>query len=168
MKKYLTPELKEYYMNDFKDNVITCTNENWKLDDGVLHTLTEINKSADIQCIYSRRCSNEEAFRSEENSSYIALVITEPLEEKMNTIAERLKKKYGEQFEMFVNEPIEKYPMAELREQFQEGDSALKMGCCLREDYFNITVFMPMMCSYDLRLHAEFWADLHTALTNIR
>jgi hypothetical protein len=55
--KYLTKEIKQYYMDDFNNNVVKCTDEYWGLDEGVLEVCTEINKNDNVQTLYSKKYS---------------------------------------------------------------------------------------------------------------
>ena len=54
-EKRLTPALKAYYMQDFNDNVLTCTDEFWKIDDRLKNLLIKINKNKNVQTLFSRR-----------------------------------------------------------------------------------------------------------------
>lgn len=162
--KYLTPELKEYYMNDFNNNVLPCTDEYWGLDKGTRDILININKSNNIQTIYSRKLCNYEPdtiYDVVRECSFICFLITEKIVNDINNIVNLFETKY-EFFDFNINAP----------RKFISGYDGMpvdvaKMASMYDYKYFNTDVFQFIIESSELKDHEEFWKDISKYLTNL-
>jgi len=155
MKQYLTPERKEMYMKDFKENVLTCKDEYWQLDKDIEDTLIAINQHQDRQTLYSRCYTS----KSEDAPlSYLMLSITSDYEPKLNKIVNTLKQKYNKEFRFDV----------ELPTRFL-GDTnnplASHLSCNTNEEHFNTSVFSLQFYTNKIKKHKEFWLEIKNLLT---
>ena len=139
---YLTPELKEYYQKDFTENVLTCTDDFWKLDDNLRELLININKSQNVQTLYSRRMNSTQD-ANKVSMLYVMYSVKTPIKI----------------FKAFKKE-IQKVP------SFRGGyanklnvdmDMNVNMGCMNNKNYFKHGVLMLTMKSEDLKEHELFW-----------
>lgn len=154
MKQYLTTERKEMYMKDFNENVLSCIDAYWKLDEGVVKTLIAINQHQDRQTIYSRLHTRDS---HEQPLSYLMLSITKDFEPKFNKIVHILKNKYKEDFRFDIEEPT----------QFlgdTENPLASHLSCNTNEEHFNTSVFSLQLYTQKAKIHKAFWLDLENLL----
>jgi hypothetical protein len=148
---YLTPELKAYYMQDFNDNVLTCTDDFWKLDDNLRELLIKINKSQNVQTLYSRRMNSTED-PNKVSMLYIIYSVKTPIKV----------------FKAFKKE-IRKVPSFRGGYVFKlnvDMDMSVKMGCMNDKNYFKHGVLMLTMKSEDLKEHELFWNIIEKHLPN--
>lgn len=154
---YLTPELKEYYMNDFNNNVLKCEDEFWDLDEGLQDILININKSDKIQTLYSRRFNGDLGEDGDNDVSMLWILLS--------------KDGDNEKFSKFINEcedTIQYFeffycPPEYLKQKMDEG---IIMGCMQDEKYFNSGAIMIKMCG-DIDEHDIFWGLIEKYLPNL-
>lgn len=139
---HLTPELKAYYMQDFNDNVLTCTDDFWKLDDNLRELLININKSQNVQTLYSRRMNSTQD-PNKVSMLYVMYSVKTPIKT----------------FKAFKKE-IQKVPSFRggyVNKLHVDMDMSVKMGCMNNKNYFKHGVLMLTMKSEDLKEHELFW-----------
>jgi hypothetical protein len=148
---YLTPELKKYYMQDFNDNVLTCTDDFWKLDDNLRDLLIKINKSQNVQTLYSRRMNSTQD-PNKVSMLYVLYSVKTPIKT----------------FKAFKKE-IQKVPSFRggyVHKLNVEMDMSINMGCMNDKKYFNKGALMLTMMSEDLKEHELFWSIIEKHLPN--
>jgi hypothetical protein len=148
---YLTKEIKEYYMNDFTNNVVNCSDEFWDLDEGLLEICTDINKNDNVQTLYSRRCLKN---NDENEASFLWLMISEQADvDKINTFIRTCKREHKKfQFDY-------KHITAEL-------DPDIKMGAMQDINYFQYGVVVVRIDSNKLKEHNLFWETIERHIKN--
>jgi hypothetical protein len=144
---YLTPELKAYYQKDFTENVLPCTDRNWKLHQDLVDLLIQTNKNDNIQTIYSKKSD-----RSDE-PSYLYF--------SANKIGE---KQLFELAIILTNEIKDSYFMVMPPNNKGFGDKKVVMGCNTNKDFFNVKVFAFQVDSRNLKHHKLFWKLLSDKL----
>ena len=150
MRKYLTPERKEMYAKDFKENVLTCKDEYWKLDRGLEATLIAINQHQDRQTIYSRFYTSD----SEDGPlSYLILSITKDYEPQLNKVASILKNKYKKEFKFDIEPPTKFLGDT-------ENPLASNLSCNTNPEHFNISLFNLQLYTKKPKVHKAFWSDI--------
>lgn len=154
--KYLTPELKAFYLKDFIENVIPCTDDYWALDNGIKEQLININKSQDIQTLYSKKCVNLDI---DESTSYIIIAITKDYEPKLNRFIKAMKPKY-KTFECFYSAANTDYAPDPWSPEVD------KMSCMSNNKHFGIGHYVIQISSRKLLKHEEFWKDLEKYLVD--
>jgi hypothetical protein len=140
--KYLTSELKQKYMEDFNANVLPCTKEYWRIDDGLRDALIKINKNKRVQTLYSK---NAKHFY---DISYLMLAVTEDYESKVLNLSKKLKRLFHK-FSFDIIEPAKFV-----------GDEGINMSCHINEDHFNITVFWFVVSEQNKESNKLFWKYL--------
>lgn len=167
--KFLTPELKNSYMRDFNENVLTCTHSQWKLDEGVKDILIEINKNSNIQTLYSKRNQGapsrgthpKKLFKASNWVSYLVLTISEqiPLNDFL-PFEKHCIKKYGNKFILIASRQAE--PIS---------DDLIKlpvyMSCTKNKEHWNICNIWISIDSKNVNDHNEFWSDIEKYLTQL-
>ena len=155
MDKYLTTELKGYYMKDFNEKVVPFAEESWKLDEGVLEYLQTINKNSLIQTLYSKKYSVGKPVNND-YESYLMFSYAEELEDKL--------------FKVFLSQTTSAfsynddskcyftftYPEIEEGEE-EENDTRVNIGCVRNGNYFNVNRIWVHFVDYDPNNHIRFW-----------
>jgi hypothetical protein len=148
---FLTPKLKAYYMQDFNDNVLSCTDDFWKIDDNLRELLININKNQNVQTLYSRRRNstqdtNEVSFlwvlHSKTANQKTMLALRNELFEKIHSFRGGFKP---------VNINL---------------DMGVKMNCMNDKNYFKNGALMLTMSSKDINQHNLFWDILEKHIPN--
>lgn len=161
---YLTPELKDYYMRDFENNILTIRHELWKLDDGLINILIEINKNKNIQTLYSKWWSN--SFTSMTSESYLTFCYTKQIELNLFrfVIPELLIRQNN------INKSMVSYcfyypkPNANYHEN---EPTEIDLLCITDPNYFNINTIQITLSSGYRDAHEKFWMDLNEKLSLI-
>ena len=149
--KNLTPELKAYYMADFVENVLPCKDEFWKLDDGLADLLTRINKSNNIQTLYSRRRTYA---NDKNNVSSLWILVSENVKNsKIRIFVDECNKKLAD----FQCVPVE--------DIVQNLKPEIPMNCMTDSNYFNNGAVMISVKSPVQHNHEVFWKLLEKHLT---
>ena len=149
---YLTKEIKEYYMNDFTNNVVNCSDEFWGLDEGLLEICTDINKNDNVQTLYSRRCLKD---NDENNISFLWIMISEQADvDKINTFIRTLKRQH--KFHKFMPTKME------INGQLPD----IKIGATQDINYFQHGVIEVRIESKKLKEHNLFLETIARHLKN--
>jgi hypothetical protein len=149
---YLTKEIKEYYMNDFTNNVVNCSDEFWGLDEGLLKICTDINKNDNVQTLYSRRCLKD---NDENNISFLWIMISEQADvDKINTFIRTLKRQH--KFHTFMPTKMEINGLL----------PDIKIGATQDINYFQHGVIEVRIESKKLKEHNLFWETIARHLKN--
>ena len=144
---YLTPELKAYYQKDFTENVLPCTDKNWKLHKDLGDLLIQINKNDNIQTIYSKKSD-----RSAE-ASYLYFSANKVGEKQLIELAIKLTNQVKDSYFMIMPPNNKGF-----------GDERVVMGCNTNKDFFNVKVFAFQVDSKNLKDHKQFWNILKESL----
>ncbi len=160
---YLSKETKEYYYNDFIENVIPETNPSWKLSEYLKPILYELNSCERIQPLYSqfpdaRRPSSEQI-------SYLRVAYFEELElplfrDVLSFFTILYKDSYSSKFYFTFHD-------SDVEEPFHAGDPKIKMGCFSNPDFFKINYIMFWFKSEEQEKHREFWEKLRNRLSTL-
>lgn len=153
--KYLTPELKTYYMKDFNENVLTCTDPYWKLDEGLKEILIAINKFPNIQTLYSKKCNE---LIGENPISYLILAVHKRQAFKLITVFDKIK---TQETNLIITQPNNMYAP-----DIKQIPNAKHLACLADKDFFNITQFRFDLIVPDLEEHENFWKELTKYLVN--
>ena len=149
--KNLTPELKAYYMADFEQNVLPCRDEFWKLDDGLADLLIRINKSNNIQTLYSRR-----RIYANDKNCVSSLWILVSKDVKNSTIKKFVKE---------CNEKLVNFQCIPVEDIVQNLKPEISMNCMTDSNYFNNGAVMISVKSPIQHNHELFWKLLEKHLT---
>jgi hypothetical protein len=144
---YLTPQLKEYYQKDFTENVLPCTDVNWKLHPKLIDLLVQINKNDNIQTIYSKK--SEVKYEP----SYLYVSANKVGEKQLFELGVKLTEQIKDTCFMVMSPNDKKY-----------GDSEIVMGCNTNDQYFNVKVFAFQIYTKKLKNHKLFWKFLYDNL----
>jgi len=145
---YLTPELKQYYQNDFNTNVLPCKDEYWGLHPSLIDLCQDINKNEHIQTIFSCKApKGEEISYLYLAADEIGVKLLENLFDKLTDISD---------FVIYnVNKP----------EQYQSKYvGQLEMGCLKDKNYFNINVHCFTLISANKYEQKKFWRTIKKCL----
>ena len=151
---YLTKEMKEYYMNDFTNNVVNCSDKYWGLDKGLLEICTEINKNKNVQTVYSKKYSGKHSCNP---ISYLWILISEDADvDKINKFIRECQSKI-EKFEFMhysAPEPIK-----------NERKDIVNL-CVTDPKYLQHGYISVSMCSEKLKDHKFFWETIKRNIKN--
>ncbi|MDH4472272.1 MAG: hypothetical protein QE487_06670 [Fluviicola sp.] len=157
MDKYLTPELKAYYMNDFNEKVVPFSEESWKLDDGVLEYLQTINRNPLIQTLYSKKYNINKSVNND-SESYLMFTYARELEDKLFKVflsQTTSAFSYGDDSKCYFTFT---YPeIEEEEEDDEEDDNRVNIGCVRDGNYFNINRIWVHFVDYGPNSHVRFW-----------
>lgn len=149
--KNLTPELKAYYMADFEQNVLNCDDDFWQLDYGLKDLLININRSPNIQTLYSRK-------RNDKNDtniySFLWILISEDVSDaKVNNFIRDAKSKLYD----FSCQPVKRIT--------QNKEKHIKMNCINDSKYFKNGAIMIQVVTPEQNEHHVFWKLIKKHLT---
>ncbi|MBL4861788.1 MAG: hypothetical protein JKY09_02065 [Crocinitomicaceae bacterium] len=163
---YLTLESKEYYLKDFNENVLTCKDNTWRLDQGLRDLLIKINTNGNFQTLYSKLHSDKKLPTSR-NDSYIQFAYKKDVEQKLfKGVLPRITKKYcgfADDTKCFYDFlfPHENY-------NYRDKESAIiNLGCLSDENYFKINHIRLFFNSDSVKKHDLFWQEVCEELTAI-
>ena len=146
MKKYLNPSLKKYY-NDILEEAIKIEGP-WMLDSGIEPYTTSINKSKNIQTIYSKKGKD---FANHYYRSYLRIAYTAKVERKLlNEVKPFLENSF-------------KFKVMEIEAHTQEPNNSICGGL----NYHNINVIHFELVSKTEKQDQQFWDELQKALSNL-
>lgn len=128
---YLNPELKEYYKNDFIENVLKVEDSFWGVPVGIVDMLKQLNDSENIQPLYSCYPDNPS-----KKNGYLLFAYNHEVENVINTtvipeLTQSLKEIKHGKFTSVLSKPRS-------NENYRGGKSKYKMGCIDNPDYFLI------------------------------
>lgn len=152
---YIDSKSKDYYYSDFNENVLTETNEFWKLNEIIKPYLIELNNCKTIQPLYSKFPCNDN-FGSD-SESYIKFGYTEDIELYLfRIIIPYFISKYNKLFES-------KFYYLFIKPKDNPNfikNSKFKSGCNSNPDYFRINHIHFFYENQNIEKHKEFWEDL--------
>ncbi len=152
--KKLTPELKQYYMQDFNDNVLTCTDNFWKIDDRLKDLLIKINKNKNVQTLYSRR--RNDANDTNVGSFLWIHIAPSVSDDKVNKFIRECKANIA----MFA------INYCEYKHLVQNLDMSVKMNCINDKQYYKNGAIIIEMISPEQVDHDKFWSIIEKHLPN--
>lgn len=165
---YLNKELKEKYVKDFNENVLTNSDPEWKLDDNISGHLIQINLNPHIQTLYSsggasnRRSYIWFCFSKELKSpieDFIIPQIKHEWEQELNKNPHWRARGNEAIFESYLSEPEQKPE--------EEMGCSYKMGCRTDPDFFNVYYFIWRFEEGNDLQHKWFWDTVSDKLSNI-
>lgn len=160
---YLDSNSKEYYYSDFKENVLTETNEFWKLNETIKPYLIELNNCRKIQPIFSKFPDNDNSLSNFE--SHINFAYTKDLE--LNLFREIIP-----YFVYQYNQPFESrfhYSFFKPKDNIIfRKESKFKLGCILNQNYFRINHLNFVYENHNNDKHIEFWKDITSIFKEIK
>ena len=161
MDKFLTPERKSYYMNDFQNKVLVYHEDFWKLDDGLPDLLIRINANPKIQTLYSQKYSSGKMTNT--GTSYLQFTYTEEIEGKL------FKEQLPQIMSSFnYDEDIQCYYSFEYPQKESDCDEVkIQLGCVKDPDYFDINVIDLHFRCFDPNEHNRFWEDITERLSSL-
>jgi len=167
--RYLTKKLKEYYIKDFHDNVLTETSISWKLDAPIRDYLIKINKNNNIQTLYSKFYGNDHSLNHDQ--SYLEFAYTKKVEIRL------LREFFPRIVSMFNQLPAvdNHYSGSTCYFSFNEpkidrtlsDEPIYKMGFHTNRYYKNINRYWLSLESSNKDLHNEFWKTITADLASI-
>jgi hypothetical protein len=150
--RYLNKELKSYYLKDFQENVLTF-NGSQAISTKIIGVCNAINRSKVIQTLYSMYCELQPGKNSFCYTSYLDLAFFEEVKENLESTGNYFVQRFGSEFELILFCP--KFPNPNYN-----PDSPTKMGCYIKEDYFNIFHFRFILRTLRRNgKHDSFWKD---------
>ncbi len=150
---YLTKEIKEYYMNDFTNNVVNCSDEYWGLDEGVLDICTEINKNNNVQTLYSKKYSGGKG----SDISYLWILYGKDV--SVNEINEFVKE-CESKLDLFL------FEYCEAPEPIISDREDIANLCLADPKYLQYGFVNMMMGSFDVEQHNLFWEIIARHIKN--
>jgi hypothetical protein len=153
-EKRLTQELKNYYMQDFNDNVLSCTDNFWKIDDRLKNLLIKINKNKNVQTLYSRR--RNDANDSNVGSFLWIHIAPNVSDDKLNKFIRECKANIS----MFAIDFFEHKHLV------QNLDMSVKMNCVNDKKYYKNGAIIIEMISPEQFEHDKFWNIVEKHLPN--
>ena len=154
--KYLTPELKAKYMVDFNENVLTCTDEYWGLDNGLKDLLITINSNPNIQTLYSRKCNCNGI---DGYDSYLWFLFSKDIDfDRINRFATRCASKHN----IFTFEYLD-----DAGEYIEPSYKIPNMGCVYDKSYLQNGIHIFYMQSKNIKKHNMFWNDIKDFFTTL-
>lgn len=158
MSNYLTPQLKEYYYQDFLRLLEFTDSEFWDLDEDTIGSLRIINANPNINTLYSKRYSGEFGVSG---TSYIQFCFSEQIEVKLNSVVKELEKEFVDFAEVY-------FSLQEPRENLvYSPDSNHQIGCRTNPNYFNIKHWKLKIETTVENIHGKFWEIVPTKLSQI-
>lgn len=159
---YLSASTKASYQRDFIENVLSETHEGWKLSSFIVDHLVELNKSNDVQPLYSKFPDN--SLSLSRNESYLEIAYAENVELKLfrETLPTLLIKHNdnGSKLNYLFHEPRD-------NANYRDGARNFKMGCLTNPDYFRINHVRISFYNDYKENHVRFWDDLKNSLIAI-
>jgi hypothetical protein len=157
--------MKKRYMHDFENHVLEYKKADaWKLDAGLDHILSKINKNPHIQSLYSRKDSFEKAEYLHE--SYIEFCFSDNVELRLfreiipsfnfNFIKE-FRSVFYYQFDFPRDNP-----------NFIAEVEPTGMYCVDDENYFRVNTIRFTLESPIKMIHEKFWHAVEETLSEIR
>ena len=159
---YLSEELKEYYMKDFNEKVLTCDDDFWDLDEGLKELLININANPRVQTLYSKYLGNNFGSRK----SYLEFAYSKEIEQKLLVNLQELTNKYtsNEEDDNYAEDETCKYKLCSPKENANaDGDnsmSVIKLASAIDPNYFMVNHIEVTLNSYSPKKHQQFWTDL--------
>lgn len=168
--KYLTPELKSHYMNDFINNVLTCDADFWTLDQDVKDSLIAINQNPNVQTLYSMKSVWIPGKSDAKNESYLKFAYSQNVEmELFKVFLPQITMMYcfndlsGNDSRCYY-----KFDYPHINMNFKaEKDRICNMGCLSNKDYFQINHIELTLKSHSKEKHDKFWNDVQNGLLNL-
>jgi hypothetical protein len=157
---YLSENLKKKYMTDFNNNVLKYEKEFWKIDNGLLKILIQINKNPYIQTLYSKKydTKNLDSFPT----SYLQICYESEIVLKIfkNKILPNFMAKYNVEDSKFICTflPPEDNPC------YEDNQERFGLACIDDKDYYRIHSIRMNLESYYGNIHNSFWEDLYNKL----
>jgi hypothetical protein len=165
MDIYLDKESKAYYMTDFNQNVLGCSDDSWKLDEGLEPMLKTINRNAKVQTLYSQKHYPGKRDNTDEN--YIRFAFAQELEEKLlKDVVPRITSNYS----LHLVNCVCSYQYIKASERFNHKKDHVtsSMGCRADKDYFRVNTIKISMTSYDYDRILKFWEDITSELSQLK
>ncbi|MEY3498420.1 MAG: hypothetical protein RL308_89 [Bacteroidota bacterium] len=161
---HLFPELKDYYMKDFTENVLTYDSEFWELDEGLKEILIKINVNENVQTLYSKRYSSGKHMN--EHESYLMFTYSSNVEQKLfKELIPEITTKYscGIGYDNTTCFYTFTYP----EKESNNNASNINLACIKDGNYFNVNHIKMYLQSYSLEKHDEFWDDITRMLVSL-
>ncbi|MDP8218322.1 MAG: hypothetical protein P9M03_06325 [Candidatus Theseobacter exili] len=160
---YLDRFNKEYYSTDFTQNVLTETDNFWKLDDSIREYIVELNNCKQIQPLYSK--FPDFANPNSEKKSYLWFAYSKEIELTLfRNVLSNFICKYNQ---LTDSKCFYSFHEANTTRTFEEGGNpSIKMGCFNNPEYFKINYIILTFECWDKHKHLEFWNELRSQLKN--
>lgn len=162
MDKYLTPEGKAYYIQDF-EKLLTYEADFWKLDDGLKEILERINANPKVQTLYSQRYFPGKT--TNPDRSYLRFAYAQEVEQTLfKKIIPELVERFVASFDTWCYYGFS-YPKDNLVYDAEKGSDA--PGCLTNPDYFRVNQIDLHLESASLAEHLVFWETLAEKLGDL-
>jgi hypothetical protein len=159
MDIFLTPQSKEYYLNEFK-KAKACTDEYWDVDNGLIDVLDSINQNSNVQTLLSKRSDDLEV----DNVSYLHFTHTESVTHK---ILPMLKHISNELKKIKCTHSVNYYT-ADIYNSDIVFDTSIKLDVVANvKKYTNINCCIIEFVSFYETDHAFFWDLLKDSLKDL-
>lgn len=156
--KFLTPDLKNKYMDDFKNNLLTCNDSFWKLDDRLVEILKRINSNYNIQTLFSKWWAFPP--NSNENISYLRFCYSFELIQIIKTeVIENLKSDFSNLPDVNLECKFMK-PEPPQNDEDNVEEVVCNLACLKDPQYFNINYISFTLHSPMREHHKMFWERL--------
>lgn len=160
---YLSPNLKHYYLEDFRNNVVSIDDPYWYFDRELMDIVADINLLSGLQTLYSKSYSSERFGLDLNPLSYIKIAFSEdmriPLGKALMQVYDKVN---AEASPVILNEEA-----PQDNRNFQK-DSKFAMGCLSNPDYFRLWHFHLAIESKKDKRHQLFWKTLVIAISSLR
>ena len=166
---WLSPELKEKYMEDFENKVLKCKHPAWTLEEEVRPFLIRINSNPEIQTLYSAfyKRNSSTYIDGEFNSfpvSYLRIAYSLSLAPAVNKKCESFMANHGEHEDAWTS-----FESSLPRDNcnYRGRESSINLGCLNDPEYFRIDCIECKIVSPDRKVHLGFWQEISDLLMHL-
>jgi len=158
---YLTPELKEYYSNDFIENVLPITNEFWRIHPKIVNSLISLNNNPKLQPLYS--CYPD---KPSQQTGYFEFTYVEGIEKDiLESVLPALDSLFNIELRPDYIPKSEEYFTYEKRmprenANYNGHESTYQIGCMINPDYFRVNTFKIVLEDGYSRQQDRLWQEI--------
>lgn len=161
--KYLTRELKNYYMSDFAILLSFKGSDFWDIDEGLEELLIQINKNIDFQTLYSKKFEIKPDSFSIECDSYLDLAYSKKAQEHLlSLLNDVIISSNCNNSQIW----IENHPPCDNANYRKESN--FDIGCIKNPDYFRINHIRIKIESANIECHNLFWQNMESKFTELK
>lgn len=156
---YLTDELKQYYMTDFRQLLAYKKSDFWDIDDGLADVLVKINDSPNLQTIYSKKLTPKQDSFGTLRNSYLYLIYRKTIKKKLLSSLQEIARSFKDEITIEERAP---------KANPQKSNDKLKgIGCIDNQNYFNVNHLKIELISFDIKEHERFFKELENKLSKL-
>lgn len=167
MNIYLTQIRKKYYQNDFESNVLNCTTEFWRIDEGIKDYLIKINLNPYVQSLYSKKYKRSPgSLDGLSKNSYVRFAYSKCIESALfkELIPECLLR-----FNFDDKRCVYRFEYPKHNPNFDDNvEDSINLACISDPNYFKTNTITIEFDSTEESFHHEFWKFITNKLYQLR